>query len=131
MFQLDHVRILEPRAGGSLFTKDGSRLFPRIEIIDYTAQVELRMREKVVLELADLTKEEFVREARCGGINFPLLSSVRVLVKKAADGAAEPAASAIIGEATEQDLGIPEAIPNASLTFVSELLKTLLPSLIE
>ena len=55
-----------------------ARLFPKIDIIDYTAQVELRMREEVVPELADLTKEEFVREAECGGINFPLLSSVRV-----------------------------------------------------
>ena len=128
LFQLNHVRILEPRAGESLFTKDGSRLFPKIDIIDYTAQVELRMREKVALELADLSKEEFAREAECGGINFPVLSSVRVLVKKAADGAAEHSVSAIIVEATEQDLGIPKAMPNASMTFVSELLKTLPPA---
>jgi len=105
LFQLNHVRILESRAGESLVTKDGNRLFPNIGIIDYTAQVGLRMREKVVLELADLTNEEFVREAECGGINIPLLSSVRVLVKKAADGAAEHSVSAVIVEATETGTG--------------------------
>ena len=45
LFQLNHVRILEPRAGESLSAKDGSRLFSKIDIIDYTAHVELRMRE--------------------------------------------------------------------------------------
>ena len=86
------------------------------------------MREKIALKLADLSKEEFAREAEYGGINFPALSSVRVLVKKAADGAAEHSVQGEIVEATEQDLGIPEAMPNASMTFVSELLKTLPPA---
>ena len=93
------------------------------------------MREKVALELAELSKEEFAKEAEKGGINFPVLCSVRVLVRKAqattghaADGAAEHSVSAIIVEAAEQDLAIPEAMPNASMTFVSELLKTLRPA---
>ena len=135
LFQLNHVRILEPRPGESIFTKDGSRLFPKVDIIDYTAQVQLRMREKVALELAELSKEEFAKEAEKGGINFPVLSSVRVLVRKAqattghaADGAAEHSVSAIIVEAAEQDLAIPKAMPNASMTFLNELLKTLPPA---
>ena len=72
------------------------------------------MREKVALERAELSKEDFANEAEKGGINFPVISSVRVLVRKAqattghaADGAAEHSVSASIVEAAEQDLAIP------------------------
>ena len=82
LFQLNHVRVQEPSSGETPLTKDGSRLFPKAVCVDHTAQVTLRMREKVALGLSEMDKEEFVREARCGGINFPLLCSVRVLVSR-------------------------------------------------
>ena len=137
LFQLNHVRIKEPQPGESPLTKDGSRLFPKVEAIDHTAQLELRMREKVALLLSEMDQDEFVREVERGGVNFPVLCSIRVLVRKqlaaqgaggSEEGAPEHSVSAIIVEATEQDLGIPKAMPNASMTFVNELLKTLPPA---
>ena len=89
------------------------------------------MRQKVALSLSDMDMDEFVREIESGAINFPVLSSVRVLVRKmpaGKDDATEPSVSAIIAEAVEQDLLIPKAMPNASMTFVSELLKSLPPT---
>jgi hypothetical protein len=110
-------------------------LFPKVDIIDYAGEVELRMREKGAMKFAELSKDEFTLEAECGGINLPVFSSVRVLVRKTqattgddADGAAEHSVSAIIVEAAEQDLRNPKAMPNPSITFVSELLETLPPA---
>ena len=95
LFQLNHVRIKEPQPGENPLTKKGDRLFPKVDVVDHTAQVELRMREKAALSLSDLDKEEFLRETKSGGINFPVLCSIRVLVRKdqrtkdAAEGAPE------------------------------------------
>jgi hypothetical protein len=140
LFQLNYVRIKEPQPGESPLTKGGDRLFPKVDVVDFTAQLELRMREKVALSLSDMDKEEFVREVECGGINFPPLCSARVLVRKtpAAQGSAAEAStgggalehyvSAIIVEAVEQEFEMPKAMPNASMTFVNDLLNSLPPA---
>jgi hypothetical protein len=83
LFQINHVRVIEPSGAKSLLTADGARLFPPIHLIDGTGAVEVRMREKTALELSDLnTKEDFMTEAADGALNFAVLCSVRILVKK-------------------------------------------------
>ena len=102
-----------------------------MDVVDHTAQLELRMREKVALSLSQMDKDEFANAIEGGNVNFLVLSSVRVLVRKmpaGKDDATEPYMSANIVEAAEQDLLIPKAMPDASMTFVSELLKSLPPT---
>ena len=130
LFQLNHVRILEPSAGENVLTTDGGRLFPAVTMQDHTGQVEMRMREKAALELGGMDKDDFLREVANGGLNFPVLASVRVNIRKttsscATEQTAENAVSAIIVEATEQPLHFPKAFPNASMNFVNDLLKSL------
>ena len=85
LFQVNHVRVIEPSGANSLLTGKGARLFPPIRLIDGSGAVEVRMREKVALELSELgTKEEFIAEAADGVLNFAILCSVRILVKKKA-----------------------------------------------
>ena len=72
------------------------------------------MREKVALSLSEMDKDEFVRGIQSGAINFPVLNSVRVLVRKmpaGKDDATEPSVSAIIFEAAEQQLLIRRLCP--------------------
>ena len=89
------------------------------------------MREKVALELSgQISKEGFIMEAESAGLNFPILCSVRVLVKKTARsgtaGAAEHSEdlSAVIVEAETQRLDA-ETVPNKSLKELHNLLKVL------
>ena len=50
---------------------------------DHSGQVELRMREKAALEFSGMDmREMFCEEVRAVGLNFPILASVRVLVRK-------------------------------------------------
>ena len=132
LFQVNNVRIEEPEPGENHYATTGTHLFPKVDVVDCTAQLELRMREKVALELSMMNREEFVNEAKSGGINFPTLRRIRVLVRKdaaggATDGAPEHFVSSITVEATEQDLAIPKAMPNASMASVVEILKASSP----
>jgi hypothetical protein len=128
VFQINHARIIEPKAGDDYYTKD-KRLFPAVRVMDHTGALELRMREKTALELAGVdTKEDFAELASKGGLNFPLLSSMRISVRSKpmdTDGATEHTLLAVIVEVAEQELYIPKAMPNASMTFVSQLLASL------
>ena len=95
------------------------RLFAEVEVIDHTARLELRMREKVALSLCEMEKEEFVREVENGYIHFPVLTSGRVLVRKmqaGKDDGTEPSVSAIIVETTGQNFVIPKAGPQSFRT---------------
>ena len=95
------------------------------------------MREKAALELSGHgDRDAFCEEVRTGGLNFPVLASVRVVVRKknsttsdaraSADASAsEHAVSAIIVEAVDQDMKVPKAMPNASMDYVNTLLKHL------
>ena len=103
---------------------------PKVDVLDCTGQLEVRMREKVALELSMMEREGYIAEAKAGGINFPTLCSVRILVhKEATDDAAEAATehfvSAILMEAAEQDLTTPKAMPNTSMSALVDILKTL------
>ena len=83
LFQINHARIIEPSAGDNLLTNNGERLFPSVRVVDRTGALDLRMREKVALELSGhVSKEGFISEAESAGLNFAILCSVRVLVKK-------------------------------------------------
>ena len=85
LFQLNHARIIEPSSRDNLLTTKQERIFPVARIVDRTGALELRMREKVALELSSqLSKADFIHEAESGGLNYAILCSVRVLVKKTA-----------------------------------------------
>ena len=120
LFQINHARIIEPSSSDNLLTKGQERLFPVARIVDRTGALELRMREKVALELSgQISKEDFIHEAESGGLNYPILCSVRVLVKKttasgnagAAEHNEELSASIV---ATEPQSLEAEAAPNKS-----------------
>jgi hypothetical protein len=136
LFQMNHVRVIGPSVGDRCLTADGSRLFVPATVQDHTAQVELRMREKAALELSGHgDREAFCEEVRTGGLNLPVLASVRVVVRKNSPksdshattdaSASEHAISAIIVEAVEQEMKVPKAMPNASMNFVNDLVKHL------
>ena len=52
MFQINHVRALEPKANENVYTNDGDRLFPMVRVIDHSGTLTTRMREKAALELS-------------------------------------------------------------------------------
>ena len=127
VFQINHARIIEPKGGEKLLTNEGNRLFPSVRVVDSTGTVELRIREKALLELSGIDEqEEFIRLASTGALNFPILTSLRVAISKnEKDGAPEHSEgrlNAIIVEATEQAVLIPKAVPNASMEYLSQLL---------
>ena len=130
VFQINLARIIEPKAGEQFLTNDGDRLFPTVRVIDSTGTVELKMRAKAVLELSGVSdKNEFMNLASNGALNFPILSSMRIAVsKRKEDSAAEHAEDRlnwIIVEATEQAVLIPQAVPNASMEYLTQLMISL------
>jgi len=130
LFQINHVRIVEPSASDNLQVDD--RLFVPVRLIDRTGAVELRMREKVALELSGLAdKDEFIAETTAGALNFCMLHSARILVKKKLSNEDYPdeVLSAIIVEAAQQKLE-EEFEPNASMIELQNLVN-LLPKNVE
>ena len=128
VFQMNHVRILEPKGGENVYTNKGDRLWPNVRVIDSTGSLELRMREKAALALSCASDAKtFQTLASKGALNFPILCSVRVTMRKATrteDGAGDEI-DAVIVEAQEQDLFCPRALPNSSMKYLSELLHAL------
>ena len=145
LFQINHVRVLEPKGLEKVFTNNGERLWPNVRAIDSTGTVELRMRQKAALNLAGLDDaQEFAQLAAKGALNFPILCSIRVTMRRAtrADdtGGEEPKqeepkepkqtqeyVDIVIVEAASQDLVCPRSLPNASLNYLSELLHMVAP----
>ena len=135
LFQLNNVRVIEPAAGEDILTGEERRLFVPVTLEDIHGQVHLRMREKAALDLSQLPdRNQFTEDTRNAELNFPILASVRVRVRKtsgnaandtAEAGVAENAISAVIVEATEQTIENPKSMPNASMNFVIDLLKPL------
>ena len=134
LFQLNHVRIGEPGCGENIRTNDGKRLFVPVRLLDFTGTVNLRMQEQAALELAEQSSANDF-ETACSGAcqRFPLLSSVRVLVRTKAPGASEHAAAsqndsaevtAVIVEAMTQ-LWEPRCAPNAAVLELSVVLPKL------
>ncbi len=126
--QLNHVRILEPAAGQELTTKDGSRLFPSVRLIDSTSSIEVRMREEAALELShQRDKLAFMKAVQEGDLSFPMIASVRVLIreKKKDGGAAENGEdenylSAVVMTAEEQSVDTPY-LPNKACLALNPL----------
>ncbi len=125
LFQINNCRIIEPPKGQDYCTKD-ARLFPLVKVVDATGSIEIRMREKTVLDLLNIgTAQEFVELANEQALNFPILCSIRVYLSKNKDSDYD--LSAIIVEATSQDILAPKARPNTSMNFLLALLSTLPP----
>ena len=101
------------------------------------------MREKAALELSGQTSAKtFAELASIGALDFPILCSLRVRLSRkpqsttatsqATPGDTQSISSegtqdtvqAMIVEATEQDVS-PQAMPNASMDFLTQLLRTL------
>ena len=95
--QINHARILESKAGDNVYTNQGDRLFPEVLVIDQTGAVQLRMREKAALAISGLdTKEDFATLAFQGGLNFPILCSLRVTISKNSQADTQYGVNAII-----------------------------------
>ena len=127
VFQINFARVLEPKANDNVYTNDRDRLFPTVRAIDSTGALTTRMREKAALELSGQSyKEEFADLVSKGAMNFPILCSLRIAVRKKSksEDATDDRLDAIIVEATEQVLS-PRAMPNASMDFLSQLMLTL------
>lgn len=130
IFQLNCVRLVEPAPGDDLTTKDNSRLFVPVRVMDDWGQMTLRMRESTALQASNMeTKEAFVEAVQKGGLQFPLLSSIRVRVKRGSASANassqdDPLIDAIIVEVEQQS--IEEACrPNSALMAVAQASKPL------
>ena len=130
IFQLNCVRLLEPAPADALTTKDGSRLFVPVRVMDDWGQMTLRMREAAALQASGLdSKNAFEEAVRQGGLTFPVLSSIRVRVKRGAtvttdNSQDEPIIDAIIVEAEQQAVD-EHCRPNASLMHITEASKPL------
>ena len=128
------MRVSEPGCGENIKTNDSARLFVPVRVLDFTGSVNLRMREQAALELSgDSSMDEFETACREARLRFPLLSSVRELVRRKTGGASEHAAdsqsdaaevTAIIVEATTQLWDTPCA-PNAAVLELSAFLPQL------
>ena len=129
VFQLNHARIIEPKARENHCTKDG-RLFPAVRVVDATGTLELRMREKAALSLAGVAdKDEFIELASEGALNFPVLTSLRVVLQstkneESASEHADKKFNAIIVEAVEQDILSRAAVPNKSMEYLNQLMQS-------
>ena len=126
VFQLNHARIIEPKARENYCTKD-DRVFPAVRVVDSTGTLELRMCEKAALSLAGVAdKDEFIELASEGALNFPVLTSLRVVLQstkneESASEHADKKFNAIIVEAVEQDVLCRKAMPNKSMEYLIQL----------
>ena len=122
VFQINHAHLLEPKANENVYTNAGDRLFPTVRVIDPTGALTTKMREKQ----AKKSSRIWLYLVSKGALNFPMLCSLRVAVRKNSnsEGATEDRLDAVIVEATEQDL-CPRAMPDASMDFLSQLMLTL------
>ena len=76
------MRVLEPAAGTTVLTGDG-RLFVPVELEDLTGRVELRMREKAVLELSGVdSRETFCSEVRAAGLSNVMRDALLLSTQK-------------------------------------------------
>jgi len=143
VFQINHARILEPKGNENVFTNNGERLFPLVQVIDTSGAHVLKMREKAALELSGQTsKEAFAELASKGALNFPILCNLRIRLRRVLQSTqpstqessgekqnnsredTEDNVEAMIVEATEQEL-CPQAMPNASMDFLTQLVRAL------
>ena len=60
MFQINHARIIEPKAGEDYYTNDKKRLFPAVRVMDHTGALDIRVRETTALELAGVGAKELM-----------------------------------------------------------------------
>ena len=135
LFQINHARIVEPKGNEDVFAGGGERLFPSVQVIDSSGALVLKMREKAALELSGQTSaKEFAELASKGALNFPILCSLRVRLRRVLQsttatsqdepGDTQSTFQAMIVEATEQDLS-PQAMPNVSMDFLTQMLRAL------
>ena len=132
LFQLNHVRVAEPGCGEEIMAKDTERLFVPVCLLDFTGVVHLRLRKQAALELSGHSSaEEFQTVCREYCLCFPLLSSVRVLVRSKLGGVSEhtfssqresPAVETVIVESAIQ-LWDARSAPNNADVDLSALLQ--------
>ena len=129
--QLNCVRLVEPGPADDVTTKDASRLFVPVRIMDDSAQIAVRMRESAALQASGQTsKEDFETAVRQGGLRFPILSSVRVRVKhvqsntNATDRPTDGPMDVVVVEAEQQAIE-PACRPNSALVSVAEMSRAL------
>ena len=127
VWQLNWVRVEEPQQGATIRTIDGSRIWIKVTLRDFTGQLSgLYMREKAALALSGTQDaDEFEAAFQNGDLWFPQIASVKIarrvralgtpntqgaalssLSQGAARGSGEvDGVDAIIVEAAAQELG--------------------------
>ena len=122
-FQINHTRIVALKGNEDVFASGGERLFPSVQVIDPSGALVLKMREKAALELSGQTSAKIFAElASKGALNFPILCSLRVRLRRVLQSTTatsqdapgdtestfpegtEDTVQAMIVEATEQDV---------------------------
>ena len=129
LFQINHARVLEPKGLDSVFANNTTRLWPNIRVIDSTGTVDIRMREKAALSLSGAPDAAtFAELVERGALNFPILCSIRVTMRKSTRSEFEgDSMDTCIVEAVEQDLLCPRSLPNSSVNYLAELLHAAAP----
>ena len=88
VLQLNYIEVQPPLPGSSVLMPDGSRIWFTTIIADFTGGIEVGIREKAALSLAGLdpkdpeSRNQFVQKAQGQDLQFPILSSIRVLVSR-------------------------------------------------
>ena len=127
VFQLNHVEIEVPGTEAAVLTQSGDRVWVRVRMLDMSGSVEVWLREKPALALSGARdKDDFVEKHTERKLSFPLLSSVRVFVRRqeAKLESSQENTSMVIMEAQEQDI---THAPNQSVTTLLNFVKQCAP----
>ncbi|CAJ1387461.1 unnamed protein product [Effrenium voratum] len=108
LVQVNFVTITRPAKEQKVLTNDGDRLWIIAKMADCTGAITLALRERAVLSLANVPdKEQFLDLLKEDGIQFPLMSSARIVLKDA---------QGIIVEAEEQSFTLQPTMAMSELS---------------
>lgn len=138
VYQMNYVFVHPPKAGESILTKNSERLWTQATCMDATKTVVLAFRQQAMLSLAGLQpddKDTYIEQCNANEINYPIMSSLRIRVKRQRTPVAEDSTSASASPDADQDLSImvveaePQSFgakqqPNESLQTMYDLLNT-------
>ena len=141
VWQLNWVRVEEPQLGATIRTTDGSRIWIKVTLRDFTGQlVGLYMREKAALALSGTQDaDEFEAAFQNGDLWFPQIASVKIARRVRALGTPKTSEAALdslssgaahgSGEVEEVDAIIVEAAAQELGEAPTQQSRALLPAL--
>ena len=125
LYQLNYVYVTPPHPSDTLLTKDGKRLWTQALCTDGTKTITLAIREKAMLQLAGLAegdKEIYQEQCRNSELRYPILSSLRILVRPAKttsdatqDSSTQPTQDASEAPSSQQEQDVNEMVVEAEV----------------